>query len=441
MPKPAAPTPTPRHRLPDWDALGVRQEEERRRHKAAGDAANAAGRLAKKAALELQLGRTTDAKAATEQARKALDGAGEDGFNQETKQRAYALKPIAEQIQTVESTLHFLEMGRFPPPSEGLDDSEYIQGLLGGAENLAKYAVGRATAGDASSIAVCRDGVKALQGALLAFDFRNGPLRRRFDGLKYQVKRLEDLLYEQSLIGKTISDVAQADEDDPCLKALAEIKVRFDEADQARENVIKKSRDVQKASKQAIFACHRGDAAKASKLLETAKTAAEAILNDESLVKKWPALRFGSLAAALEEYAEAALFMKWLEAKKDPSAPLVASQHALGLPLSDEEYLGGVCDLTGEVGRVAVAAATARDLGTVRRVFETDVAVMEAVSGLNLPPKLAKKIGPLETCVRKVEHLLYELALAAANPLAAKRAASSAGEEPEAKKARADDEE
>ena len=97
--------------------------------------------------------------------------------------------------------------------------------------------------------------------------------------------------------------------------------------------------------------------------------------------------------------------------------------------------------MTGEVGRVAVAAATARDLGTVTRVFETDVAVMEAVSGLNLPPKLAKKIGPLEMCVRKVEHLLYELALAAANPLAAKRAASSAGEEPEAKKARADDEE
>ena len=44
---------------------------------------------------------------------------------------------------------------------------------------------------------------------------------------------------------------------------------------------------------------------------------------------------------------------------------------------------------------------------------------MEAVSGLNLPPKLAKKVGPLEMCVRKVEHLLYELALAAANPLAA----------------------
>ena len=126
---------------------------------------------------------------------------------------------------------------------------------MGGAENLAKYAVGRATAGDAASIAVCRDGVKALQGALAAF--RNGPLRRRFDGLKYQVKRLEDLLYEQSLIGKTDS-VTQVDEDDPCLKALAEIKVRFDEADQARENVIKKSREVQKASKQAIFACHRG---------------------------------------------------------------------------------------------------------------------------------------------------------------------------------------
>ena len=440
MTKPAAPTPTPKHCLPDWDALGVRQVEERRRHRAAGDAANAAGRLARKAALELQLGRTADASSATTEARKALEGAGADGFNEQTKQRAYALQSVAQQIYSVEATLHFLDSGTFPPPAAGIDDSEYVAGLLDSAGSLAKYAVGRAAHGDTQSIVCCRDGVKSLQGALLAFDFRNGPLRRKFDGLKYSLRRLEDLLYEQSLIGKTVSSETAEDANDPCLKALAEIKVRFDEADLARENVIKKSRDVQKASKQAIFACHRGDAAKASVLLETAKTAAQAILDDENLVKKWPALRYGSLGAALEEYAEAALFMKWLEAKGVSGAPLVAAQVSLGLPLTDEEYLGGVYDLTGEVGRVAVIAATARDTASVQRVFETDVAVVEAVAALHLPPKLAKKMGPLEGCVRKVEHLLYELALAAANPLAAKRAASSAAEEPAAKKSRDDDE-
>ena len=79
--------------------------------------------------------------------------------------------------------------------------------------------------------------------------------------------------------------------------------------------------------------------------------------------------------------------------KKDPSAPLVASQHALGLPLSDEEYLGGVCDCDGRVGRVAVAAATARDRrcgASSRRTSRS----WRRRSGLNLPPKLAKKVGP-----------------------------------------------
>ena len=46
------------------------------------------------------------------------------------------------------------------------------------------------------------DGVSKLHEALLEFDFRNGPLRRKFDGLKYALRRLEDVLYEQSLAGR-----------------------------------------------------------------------------------------------------------------------------------------------------------------------------------------------------------------------------------------------
>lgn len=33
----------------------------------------------------------------------------------------------------------------------------------------------------------------------LQFDFRNGALRKKFDGLKYTLKRMETTLYEQSL--------------------------------------------------------------------------------------------------------------------------------------------------------------------------------------------------------------------------------------------------
>jgi predicted transcriptional regulator len=34
---------------------------------------------------------------------------------------------------------------------------------------------------------------------LLQFDFRNGSLRKKFDSLKYTLKKMETTLYEQSL--------------------------------------------------------------------------------------------------------------------------------------------------------------------------------------------------------------------------------------------------
>ena len=60
--------------------------------------------------------------------------------------------------------------------------------------------------------------------------------------------------------------------------------------------------------------------------------------------------------------------------------------------------------------------------------------MLEQLSRLPLPPKLGKKIDPLNTAVKKVEHLRYELALAAANPLALKRQMAAPADEPESKR-------
>ena len=43
---------------------------------------------------------------------------------------------------------------------------------------------------------MARDLVDSLLVELMKFDFRNGPLRRKFDGVKYALKRLENILYE-----------------------------------------------------------------------------------------------------------------------------------------------------------------------------------------------------------------------------------------------------
>lgn len=39
-----------------------------------------------------------------------------------------------------------------------------------------------------------------LNGKMLEFDFRNGHLRRKYDGLKYALKTIEEIIFELSLI-------------------------------------------------------------------------------------------------------------------------------------------------------------------------------------------------------------------------------------------------
>lgn len=83
--------------------------------------------------------------------------------------------------------------------------------------------------------------------------------------------------------------------------------------DEKRESLIKRSRDVLKASKQAIYALQRGDTAQADGLIAQAKDAAMPLL---ALLVASPQLRFGAMSAALEEWAEAYIFAVFLKEKR-----------------------------------------------------------------------------------------------------------------------------
>lgn len=65
--------------------------------------------------------------------------------------------------------------------------------------------------------------------------------------------------------------------------------------------VIKRSRDIQKLSKQAIFSMHRGAHEEAAQRLAAAKAGALELV---PIIKGNPMLRPGSYSAAIEEYAE-----------------------------------------------------------------------------------------------------------------------------------------
>ncbi|KAH7618827.1 putative Translin [Nannochloris sp. 'desiccata'] len=172
--------------------------------------------------------------------------------------------------------------------------------------------------------------------------------------------------------------------------------------DQQREIVIKRSRDIQKLSKQAIYSLHRGDDFDASNKLKLAETAAAELA---PLISQSPTLRHGSFSNSIEEYAEAVILRTYLQDGR------VATREEVQLA-EVEEYLGGVLDFTGELNRIAVAKATVRDKEAVQKARD----VVETLQGQFLRfdlrnGALRKKYDALKYTLKKLENTLYELSL------------------------------
>ena len=119
---------------------------------------------------------------------------------------------------------------------------------------------------------------------------------------------------------------------------------------------------------------------------------------------------------------EARLYYSWLYGKdgsnedKSPSGTILSISDftAIDLDLEPEDYLGGICDLTGEVGRFAVQQGTSRNTQAVTLCLETNLSILLSLQGLSRFPSggsLGKKMNPLRMSVEKLERMLYELSL------------------------------
>jgi len=349
------------------------------------------------------------------------------GLQAEYRTRATeAIAPIADTVEVrrlLESCnetyiagvifVHFLDHGRLPTKEEvpvAIDGTEYLSGVCGFLRELQRYAAARAVERDVPSVLLCRDVIDAVHSQLMLFDFRNSPLRRKYDGVKYAVKALEDILYDLSLTqfeeAAPLREGRGAGQPPEALLDVAQfetLRKDMEAYDATRDTIIRRSRDITKSAKNAIYSLHRGDTKKADQQLRDAEAVAKELL---PLVAD-RTLRFNSLADGLEEYAEACAFRHFL---LDGGGVLPKA----ALPLLEvPEYLGGLVDLTGEIGRYAVAQATRRDVAAVQRCR----AVLDALAGemlsLRLPASLNKKGDSLNTNLRKIERLQYDLMLAA----------------------------
>ncbi|KAJ3682499.1 hypothetical protein LUZ60_015072 [Juncus effusus] len=128
------------------------------------------------------------------------------------------------ETQTVVSMigfLHWLETGGLLLHSEaekklGLDSSEfcldvedYLTGLCFMSNEFPRYVVNRVTAGDYDCPRKVRSFLTELHTAFRMLNLRNDFLRKKFDGMKYDLRRVEEVYYDVNIRGLASGDSAQ----------------------------------------------------------------------------------------------------------------------------------------------------------------------------------------------------------------------------------------
>ena len=180
-------------------------------------------------------------------------------------------------------------------------------------------------------------------------------------------------------------------------KDFDRIRKEIEASDIRRESLIQTSREVINISKKIIYALHREDLKSAS-----------SYVNEIEKKKKdlgtnvW--LDTNINQTALQEYAEALCYYHFVKSKKIPTAS--------SLKIDNENYLMGLCDLTGELGRKAVN-------GVIRKNFKQAVEIKELVDEiygeflkLNLRnSELRKKSDQIKWNLKKLEDIVFELKL------------------------------
>ncbi|MCM2325159.1 MAG: hypothetical protein NDI94_01740 [Candidatus Woesearchaeota archaeon] len=173
-------------------------------------------------------------------------------------------------------------------------------------------------------------------------------------------------------------------------KNFEKIRKELEARDVKREDMISRSREIGKASKQAIYAIHRKDMTEAAKLIEKAK---KQMSSCEQYV--------GAYDSSLQEYAEAAAYFGYMQGK-------LPTAETLGIDI--EDYLSGLCDLTGELARRAVFSVVEEDFKEVEKVKEIVSEIYEEFLKFDLRNgELRKKSDSIKWNLKKIEEVLYDL--------------------------------
>jgi predicted translin family RNA/ssDNA-binding protein len=183
-------------------------------------------------------------------------------------------------------------------------------------------------------------------------------------------------------------------------KPLQVLKTRYEKIESMRRNLQAMSANAQRHAKQAIFAAQREESASANELLALSRGL---LLQGKKLTKTEPRLASeGIWRSALEEYAEALVFIQLASENKtiDWQEDLIEDPSTM---------LGGLSDAVGELVRLAIRAATARDTKRVERIAEQAEQLVDFLTSIDMTGPLRAKGDQARGHLRRLEDLRYDM--------------------------------
>jgi translin len=183
-------------------------------------------------------------------------------------------------------------------------------------------------------------------------------------------------------------------------KFIQKLKKEHVEHNNERRQIISLSNIILHDSKRVIFSLHREDVKKAEESLNQIE---KIIIK---LDKKFGYNRLkeeGSYKAGVEEYVEARAFFTVLSGKN--------LDKFKGIKLSYESYLGGICDLSGELVRRAVNKAAKGEYEEVEKIKKMINEIMSELVEFDMAGYLRTKYDQARGNLRKIEQINYEINL------------------------------
>ena len=181
-------------------------------------------------------------------------------------------------------------------------------------------------------------------------------------------------------------------------KEFTSIRNEMHSLDLKREEVIQASREIITLSKVIIYAAQRDDMREAE---ESLKKIRQKVSNLKK-VKIHTDTNINSVA--FQEYVEAAAFFDFVKSGRIPTRA--------NLGVSAEDYLSGICDLTGELVRKAVYDVINKKYGSAKKITELVHDIYGEFLKLNLRNgELRKKSDSIKWNLKKLEEVMYDISI------------------------------